>query len=72
MRLVVPVPSPDPQPFRSADLSGAITATQIETGSLCRWDRVAKYNRPLYIEDELGGEVIYGGRAAIPVPARAH
>lgn len=36
-----------------ADLAVATSAGQIKTGSLCRSDRVAKYNRLLYIEDEL-------------------
>jgi enolase len=54
-----------------ADLAVASTATQIKTGSLCRSDRVAKYNRLLWIEDELGNQAIYGGRAALPVLARS-
>jgi enolase len=37
-----------------ADLAVGTTATQIKTGSLCRSDRVAKYNRLLAIDDELG------------------
>ena len=37
-----------------ADLAVGTSATQIQTGSLCRSDRVAKYNRLLVIEDELG------------------
>ncbi|MGD8928989.1 MAG: phosphopyruvate hydratase, partial [Lysobacterales bacterium] len=37
-----------------ADLAVATTATQIKTGSLCRSDRVAKYNQLLRIEDALG------------------
>ena len=43
-------------------------ATQIKTGSLCRSDRVAKYNQLLRIEAELGGEARYAGRDAFPVP----
>jgi len=50
-----------------ADLAVATTATQIKTGSLCRSDRVAKYNRLLLIEKELGADAVYGGRAAFPV-----
>jgi len=50
-----------------ADLAVATTATQIKTGSLCRSDRVAKYNRLLWIEQELGADAVYGGRAAFPV-----
>jgi len=47
-----------------ADLAVGSTATQIKTGSLCRSDRVAKYNRLLVIEDELGGAGSYVGLAA--------
>ena len=46
------------------DLAVGTTATQIKTGSLCRSDRVAKYNRLLVIEDELGGAGSYAGLAA--------
>ncbi|MBR8837846.1 MAG: phosphopyruvate hydratase [Stigonema ocellatum SAG 48.90 = DSM 106950] len=45
-----------------ADLSVATRAGQIKTGSLCRSERVAKYNRLLRIEDELGDRAIYAGR----------
>jgi enolase len=44
-----------------ADLSVATRAGQIKTGSLCRSERVAKYNRLLRIEDELGDRAIYAG-----------
>ncbi|PRY65139.1 enolase [Vreelandella songnenensis] len=47
-----------------ADLAVGTCAGQIKTGSLCRSDRVAKYNRLLVIEAELG-EVTYPGRKAI-------
>ncbi|SAL03635.1 phosphopyruvate hydratase [Caballeronia calidae] len=50
-----------------ADLAVATSSTQIKTGSLCRSDRVAKYNRLLLIEDELGSDAVYGGRTAFPV-----
>ncbi len=47
-----------------ADLAVATAAGQIKTGSLCRSDRVAKYNRLLRIEAELGNAVApYRGRA---------
>ncbi len=46
-----------------ADLAVATAAGQIKTGSLCRSDRVAKYNRLLRIEAELGGRAPYKGRA---------
>ena len=44
-----------------ADLAVATTAGQIKTGSLCRSDRVAKYNRLLRIEEELGGNSVFNG-----------
>lgn len=44
-----------------ADLAVATSAGQIKTGSLCRSDRVAKYNRLLVIEEELGGAASYRG-----------
>ena len=47
-----------------ADIAVATTATQIKTGSLCRSDRVAKYNQLLRIEQQLGGEARYAGRGA--------
>ena len=47
-----------------ADLAVGTSATQIKTGSLCRLDRVAKYNRLLVIEDELGAECTCAGRRA--------
>lgn len=46
-----------------ADLAVATAAGQIKTGSLCRSDRVAKYNRLLRIEAELGQTAPYRGRA---------
>jgi enolase len=49
-----------------ADISVATTATQIKTGSLCRSDRVAKYNQLLRIEEALGAKARYAGRAAFP------
>ena len=50
-----------------ADLAVATAAGQIKTGSLCRSDRVAKYNRLLRIEEELGSAARYAGRSAFPV-----
>jgi enolase len=44
-----------------ADLAVATRAGQIKTGSLCRSERVAKYNRLLRIEAELGDRAIYAG-----------
>jgi enolase len=45
-----------------ADLAVATNAGQIKTGSLCRTDRVCKYNQLLRIEEELGRTAIYGGK----------
>jgi enolase len=45
-----------------ADLAVAANAGQIKTGSVSRSDRVAKYNRLLQIEEELGDEAVYGAR----------
>jgi len=47
-----------------ADIAVATTATQIKTGSLCRSDRVAKYNQLLRIEEALGKGARYAGRDA--------
>jgi enolase len=49
-----------------ADIAVATTATQIKTGSLCRSDRVAKYNQLLRIEEQLGSAAHYAGRHAFP------
>ncbi|MDT8406098.1 MAG: phosphopyruvate hydratase [Methylococcales bacterium] len=47
-----------------ADLAVATATGQIKTGSLSRSDRIAKYNRLLAIEAELGDQVVYAGRKA--------
>jgi enolase len=49
-----------------ADLAVALNAGQIKTGAPCRSDRVAKYNRLLRIEEELGEAARYAGRSAFP------
>ena len=48
-----------------ADLAVATNAGQIKTGSLCRSDRVAKYNRLLRIEEELGASARYAGGSVL-------
>jgi enolase len=48
-----------------ADLAVATRAGQIKTGSLCRSERVAKYNRLLRIEDELGDRAVYAGTVGL-------
>ena len=45
-----------------ADISVAVNAGQIKTGSLCRTDRTAKYNQLLRIEEILGDTALYRGR----------
>ncbi len=51
-----------------ADIAVATSATQIKTGSLCRSDRLAKYNQLLRIEKRLGARAAYPGYKAFPVP----
>jgi len=48
-----------------ADLAVGTAAGQIKTGSLCRSDRVAKYNQLLRIEEQLGDKAVYRGRSEI-------
>jgi enolase len=50
-----------------ADLAVATNCGQIKTGSLARADRTAKYNQLLRIEEELGAQATYAGRAALKV-----
>ncbi|AGE24728.1 phosphopyruvate hydratase [Pseudomonas poae] len=45
-----------------ADLAVGTSAGQIKTGSLCRSDRVSKYNQLLRIEEQLAGKAKYNGR----------
>ena len=47
-----------------ADIAVATNAMQIKSGSLCRSDRLAKYNQLLRIEEDLGDSVAYAGRGA--------
>ncbi len=48
-----------------ADLAVATNCGQIKTGALARSDRTAKYNQLLRIEEELGPQALFGGRAAV-------
>jgi enolase len=50
-----------------ADIAVGTSATQIKTGSLCRSDRISKYNQLLRIEEILGSDAHYPGSAAFPV-----
>ena len=51
-----------------ADLAVATNCGQIKTGSLARSDRTAKYNQLLRIEQELGAQARYAGRAVLKAP----
>jgi enolase len=44
-----------------ADIAVATNCGQIKTGAPARSDRVAKYNQLLRIEEQLGGQAVYGG-----------
>lgn len=48
-----------------ADIAVATNAGQIKTGSLCRSERIAKYNQLLRIEEALGGQARYAGRSIL-------
>ena len=50
-----------------ADLVVGLGTGQIKTGSLCRSERVAKYNQLLRIEQELGGKAIFPGKKALKI-----
>jgi enolase len=52
-----------------ADLTVATGVGQIKTGSVCRGERVAKYNRLIEIERELGSHAVYAGRSAYKRPS---
>jgi enolase len=47
-----------------ADLAVALNTGQIKTGSISRSERIAKYNRLLRIEEELGDAAVYPGPSA--------
>ena len=50
-----------------ADLAVATNAGQIKTGSLCRSERICKYNQLLRIEEELGKKAVFAGKGAFKV-----
>jgi enolase len=50
-----------------ADLAVATSAGQIKSGAPARSERVAKYNRLLRIEEELGDKARYAGRGVLPM-----
>jgi len=53
-----------------ADLVVGAGCGQIKTGSLCRSDRISKYNRLLYIERELGSRAVYAGSSCLAAGGR--
>ncbi|MFG3817781.1 phosphopyruvate hydratase [Limnothrix redekei LRLZ20PSL1] len=61
LRSVISHRSGETEDTTIADLAVATRAGQIKTGSLCRSERVAKYNRLLRIEDQLGDQAVYAG-----------
>lgn len=64
-RAVMSHRSGETEDYTIADLAVATQCGQIKTGSLARSDRTAKYNQLLRIEQELGQEARYAGRAAL-------
>lgn len=62
MKTIISHRSGETEDTTIADIAVAVNAGQIKTGSLSRSERVAKYNRLLRIESELGGCSIFGGR----------
>jgi enolase len=62
--------SGDTEDTTIADLAVAVNAGQIKTGAPSRTDRVAKYNRLLRIEEELGDRAMYPGWNVFPRSAR--
>ncbi|MEN3184721.1 MAG: phosphopyruvate hydratase [Atribacterota bacterium] len=52
-----------------ADLAVACNTGQIKTGSVCRSERIAKYNQLLRIEEELGNAAIFRGKEVFRIPS---
>lgn len=63
MRTVMSHRSGETEDVTIADLAVALNCHQIKTGSLCRSERVAKYNQLLRIEEDLGGMGVYWDKA---------
>jgi enolase len=64
MRAVMSHRSGETEDVTIADLAVAFNTGQIKTGAPSRSDRVAKYNRLIRIEEQLGARAVYPGRAA--------
>ncbi|MBI2438100.1 MAG: phosphopyruvate hydratase [Lentisphaerae bacterium] len=60
-RVVVSHRSGETEDTTIADLTVAVNAGQIKTGSVCRTDRICKYNQLLRIEEQLGQKAVFGG-----------
>ena len=65
MRCVLSHRSGESEDTSIADIAVAVNAGQIKTGSLCRTDRVAKYNQLLRIEEDLGPTARYAGMSIL-------
>jgi enolase len=64
-RTVVSHRSGETEDSTIADFAVAICSGQIKTGSLCRSDRLAKYNQLLRIEEQLGDQAVYAGKSVL-------
>ena len=64
-RAVISHRSGETEDYTIADVAVATNAGQIKTGSLCRSDRLAKYNQLLRIEEQLGDQAIFAGRSVL-------
>ena len=62
---IIPHRSGETEDATIADLAVATGCGQIKTGWLLRWDRTAKYNQLLRIEQDLGAQAKYAGRGAL-------
>ncbi len=64
-RAVISHRSGETEDYTIADVAVATNAGQIKTGSLCRSDRLAKYNQLLRIEEQLGDQAVFAGRSVL-------
>ena len=64
-RAVISHRSGETEDYTIADVAVATNAGQIKTGSLCRSDRLAKYNQLLRIEEQLGDQAVFAGKSVL-------
>ena len=64
-RTVVSHRSGETEDSTIADFAVGICSGQIKTGSLCRSDRLAKYNQLIRIEEQLGDQAIFAGKSVL-------